>query len=146
MAIPSAAHASRDERILAAVAHGTVALPYLGFIAPLAIWITQRDWSQFVAFHALQALLFQISMAVILTMISLCGFAGIIPPLLGTINPALGNVPEWLYFIPLGVQLIWVASVLLILATFIALGLTATMRTLSGRDYSYPIIGRQMKS
>lgn len=48
---------SQDDRVLAAVAHGTSFVEG-GIIAPAVIYFLKRESSPFVAFHALQSLLF----------------------------------------------------------------------------------------
>ncbi len=60
---------SQNDRIMAALAHVSALLPFWGVIAPIVIWVTQKDKSRFVAFQALQALAYQISMI-------LAGFVG----------------------------------------------------------------------
>ena len=53
---------TQDERVMAALSHIGVLLPMMGVIAPIIIWVTQKDKSKYVAFQALQALVFQLSM------------------------------------------------------------------------------------
>ena len=52
-----------DERTMAALAHGSAVLNLFagigGLIAAFVIWMTQREKSAWVAFHALQSLVFQ---------------------------------------------------------------------------------------
>ena len=54
---------SSDERTMAALAHGSALLNIFsgagGLIAAVVIWLTQREKSAWVAFHALQSLVFQ---------------------------------------------------------------------------------------
>ena len=56
------AHSS-DERTMAALAHGSAVLNLFagigGLIAAFVIWMTQKEKSAWVAFHALQSLVFQ---------------------------------------------------------------------------------------
>ena len=52
---------SQDERIMAALSHATALLPFMGVIAPIVIWVTQKDKSQYVAFQALQAMAYQLN-------------------------------------------------------------------------------------
>jgi uncharacterized Tic20 family protein len=56
------AHTS-DERTMAALAHGSAVLNLFagigGLIAAFVIWMTQKEKSAWVAFHALQSLVFQ---------------------------------------------------------------------------------------
>ena len=51
--------ASSDEKILAALAHGSVFLMFLGPVVPVILWVTQRKKSNYVSFHALQAMGYQ---------------------------------------------------------------------------------------
>jgi uncharacterized Tic20 family protein len=55
---------TQDERIMAALAHASALLPMMGVIAPIIIWVTQKEKSQYVAFQSLQALAYQLSMIV----------------------------------------------------------------------------------
>jgi uncharacterized Tic20 family protein len=120
------AHASHDERLLSAACHSAALLPVFGFVMPLHIWLTQRDWSRFVQFHALQALLYQMA----------C------PPLIGGIF--------WLIFtgifrgFPGGFALRCALSLLFVAAwmLYILWGVRGALRVLSGRDTFYPLFGK----
>lgn len=49
--------ASKDERTMAAVAHGLTFVEG-GIVGPLILYLVKKDESEFVAFHALQSLYF----------------------------------------------------------------------------------------
>lgn len=51
---------TQDERVMAALSHVSALLPFMGVIAPIVIWVTQREKSRYVAFQALQALAYQL--------------------------------------------------------------------------------------
>src|SRR5512141_2065517 len=51
---------TQNDRIMAALAHATAILPVTGVIAPIVIWVTQKDKSEYVAFQALQAIAYQL--------------------------------------------------------------------------------------
>ncbi len=53
---------TQDERVMAALSHASALLPMMGVIAPIIIWVTQKEKSKYVAFQALQALAYQLSM------------------------------------------------------------------------------------
>jgi uncharacterized protein len=53
---------TQDERVMAALSHVSALLPLMGIIAPIIIWVTQKEKSKYVAFQSLQALAFQLSM------------------------------------------------------------------------------------
>ncbi len=63
-----------EERLWAMLAHLLALLGYVvwfgAYVAPLVIYIVYKDKSQFVAFHALQSLFFQLGLLVVLT---ICG-------------------------------------------------------------------------
>ena len=53
---------TQDERVMAALAHVSALIPMMGVIAPIVIWVTQKEKSRYVGFQALQALAYQLSM------------------------------------------------------------------------------------
>ena len=53
---------TQDERVMAALSHVSALLPMMWVIAPIIIWVTQKEKSQYVAFQSLQALAYQVSM------------------------------------------------------------------------------------
>ena len=53
---------NQNDKIMAALAHISALLPFMGVIAPIIIWATQRDKSEYVAFQALQAVVYQLLM------------------------------------------------------------------------------------
>jgi uncharacterized Tic20 family protein len=63
-AAPDAAFPDSDERLWAMLAHLAGILGYLGgigqYVVPLVIYLTYKERSTFVAFHALQSLYFQL--------------------------------------------------------------------------------------
>lgn len=60
-------HASlttQDERVMAGLAHVSALIPMVGLIAPIVIWVTQKENSKYVAFQSFQALAYQITMVI----------------------------------------------------------------------------------
>ncbi len=53
---------TQNDRIMAALAHTTAILPMMGVVAPIVIWVTQKDKSEYVGFQALQAIVYQLTM------------------------------------------------------------------------------------
>jgi uncharacterized Tic20 family protein len=47
---------------MAALAHIAAIVPFMGVIAPIIIWATQKDKSEYVAFQSLQAVAYQLVM------------------------------------------------------------------------------------
>lgn len=134
---------TRDERILAALAHASIAANIFnlaGMIVTTLIWLTQRERSAYVRTHALQALLYQ--GAVLLLSIALLLFWGmclVVSLLPAAVRPDLYRTSPPNSF--------WVA--LLGLALPLGFGLLATLYGLlgayqayRGRPFRYPLAGR----
>lgn len=115
-----------DERTWAMLAHlGALAglvlsLGALGWVVPLVIWLLYRNRSPFVAFHALEELLFQIAWFVILAI------GWIVTGILTLLIVGLLLIPVMivLYFVPI----VW--------------SIVAAVRALGGEWYAYPVVGR----
>lgn len=140
---PSASQASQDERLLAAVAHCAALLPFVGVIVPLYIWITQQDWSKFVRFHAIQALIHQMVMPAAALAVYLLGIWGLYDTLMGGLS--IGSQSA----LPSGMLALRCTLVSIILGGWgltITLGLLGASRTLAGRDFLYPFIGPWLAS
>ena len=135
---PSAQQASQEERPLAAMAHSGALLPFLGFIIPLHIWITQRDWSKFVQFHAVQALIYQLAMPSTFSAVYLLGIWGLYGSMLDSLPDRLSAIPSGL----LTLRCVLVGMVLIGWGLTLILGLLGASRILAGRDFLYPLVGR----
>lgn len=135
---PSAQQASQDERLLAAAAHGSALLPLVGIIVPLNIWITQREWSKFVRFHALQALAFQLVVPSISLVIYLLGIWGLLGSLMSALPQGIAG-PQPAGLIALRCLLVMMVAVVILFSFFS--GVVAAARILAGRDFFYPYIG-----
>jgi uncharacterized protein DUF4870 len=145
MQIPSARDVTSDERILAAVAHGSIILVGWGIIATTVLWITQRQKSAFVAFHALQALLYQllqtICIAIVIPLAALI-FIGVIAAIaLATASRSAGPDPA-LFILA---QFAFIGSIFCGFGLYALLGIVGAVWMLLSRDFYYPLIGRRMK-
>jgi len=70
----------QEERVLAGLAHGSVLLGPLtngvgGIVTTLVVWLIQRDKSAYVAFQALQALVYQVVAFFFTGLVTCCWFA-----------------------------------------------------------------------
>lgn len=131
---------SREEKLLAAVAHGAVVTQGVGIIVGLLIYFNRRDKQNWLAFQSLQAALYQlVGMAAIIgswLLWTLFYFATLVPMItLGESNPRASMV--WLW-IGLGSM---VFPVLLHIGVSL-FGIVAAFRAWAGKDFRYPLIGR----
>lgn len=105
---------NQDEKTLALISHvGTL---FGGFIVPLVIWLTQKDKSDYVAYHSKESLNFQITMFIII-------IASII-----------------LMFVVVGIFLAIAAGLFNLVLVIIA-----TIKSSEGEAYQYPINFRLLK-
>jgi uncharacterized Tic20 family protein len=132
----------REERTLAAVAHGSVLMFGTGLVAAIVIWATQKDKSRYVAFQSLQALAYQL-VGLLFFILTLCCWLA----LYGVSFIPLMTAPEGdggalaffvvanaLLIVPFAIMGIWTLG-----------GLWAGVRSLQGRDFHYAFIGQQVK-
>jgi uncharacterized Tic20 family protein len=150
-AVSSSTTPNQDERIMAALSHVTAILPFLGVIAPIVIWVTQKDESQYVAFQALQALAYQLTMILAWFVGMICYMCSFFGTFLGMI-PLTATSPEepsplavagftLTFLIPFIVfGAIFVGGIL-----FVIYGLVGAVMVLQGKDFRYLIIGTRLE-
>jgi len=141
--------ASQDERLLAGLAHGSILLaPFTnglgGILAALVIWLIQREKSAYVAYQALQALVYQ-AVAFLVTMIAWCCWGALWMAM--TLTPLLANSQAYEAAPPAGM---WLGLALVVVplgiwCLTILYGLWAAVRCLGGHDFRYAIIGKWLE-
>ena len=142
---------NQDERVMAALAHVAVILPTMGIIAPIVIWATQKEKSQYVAFQALQALAYQLCMiAAFLIGIAcyMCSFFSTFISTFSTIPLQALQVPQWVEsFIPLSfvIPMLVFGGIFLGGFIFIVYGIIAAFMAFQGKPFRYIIIGRRVE-
>jgi uncharacterized Tic20 family protein len=140
---------SRDERMMAGLAHGSVLLGLVtngvgGIGAALLIWLTQRGKSAYVAAQALQALVYQL-VTLLLTMVFWCCWGGLW--MLMIIPPIIANPSAYDNAAPPGM---WVGLTLMIfplglMALTTLYGVWGAVRSMSGHDFRYAVIGNWLE-
>jgi len=115
----SNARLTQDERIIAALAHASVLLPFWGMIAAVVIWVTQKDKSAFANFLAI--------------------------PFAASTGPS-DAPPSPLFFVGFFLPFAVMGVVLLAWFMMIVYGLAAAVMTLQGKDFRYVLIGRRLES
>lgn len=100
MTDPTSSDVSQEDKTMALLAY-ILAIP-TGIIVPLVLFILKKDQSKFVAYHSLQALLFEIAVCII-AIVSFPTAIG--PPIIGLLNAVAliiaalaANKGEWYSF------------------------------------------------
>jgi uncharacterized Tic20 family protein len=141
---------SRDERGLAAFAHGSIVLGLFsngigGIVVTLVIWLTQREKSAYVAGQALQALIYQ-AVTLVVIMLAWCCW-GMLWMLL-ILVPLFANPAAYETGLPAGY---WVGLLLMVVpmalwGAAILYGLWGAVRSFGGHDFNYLLISRWVES
>ena len=139
---------SQNDKIMAALAHISAILPFMGVIAPIIIWATQKDKSEYVAFQALQAVAYQLLMILawfigmgcymlsFFTMFLGIPFAGSSS---GDIDPSVAPLFALGFVIPF----IIFGAIMIVGALFILYGLFGAIQVFQGKDFR-AIIGNRL--
>lgn len=129
---------TQDERTMAVLAH---ALQFVGsFIAPLVIFLVKRD-SKFTSFHALQALLLQITLIVCMVGTMVVFFAFFFAGIIGQSGRNPGPPPAIFVFFPL-IWLVMFGGQI----TVLVLSIVYSIKAGRGEWAGYPVIGRIARS
>ncbi len=135
--VPVSAAPSQDERIMAALSHISLIIPYAGLVVPAVVWITQKDKSRWIRFQALQALAYQVLLMLLWFVGMGCYMASFFSTFAATAsNGDGGSFPPFVFlpFLFFGV-LILVGFVCVIYA------IVAAVAVLTGNDFRYIILG-----
>jgi len=140
----------QDERVLAGLAHGSILFGPLtngvgGIVTALVVWLIKRDKSPYVAFQALQALVYQVATFVLTGLVTCCWTA--VWMLMWM--PALAANPEAYQDVPPAGMWIGLALAIVPIAVWVVTtvyGLIGAARTLGGHDFEYAVIGKWLKS
>lgn len=134
---------NQDERVMAALAHGSAILFGMGVIAAVVIWATQKEKSRYVAFQALQASVYQF-VGIVVAMLGWCCwmvlyFLSMIPLIAAAEQgasdpPMLFILSTLLMFVPMAIMGLWTLG-----------GLWGAVRTLQGQNFKYLAIGQQLE-
>lgn len=134
---------SQDERNLAALAHVSALLPYVGAVVPLLIWMTRKERRGFLPFHALQAMMFQISIMIVWIAGFMCYFITFLGSIAalpfvvsesGDIDPIYWGV-SFIPFVAIGI-------ILLLGFAFIIYGIVGAVSVYQGKPFRYIVVGR----
>lgn len=145
MNIPSIQETTSEERTWAALTHISVVFLFWGFIFPLMIWATQRKKSAFVAFHALQALtyqIFEIPVWLVWSLIAPLLAVPVIVFVVGATSRQSGDLP---ILVPFLIQFGMFGWMLCGLVLYFVPGVLAMIFIFARRDFYYPLLGQWLK-
>lgn len=125
-----------DHKLMSMLSHLAMLIPNVGMIVPVAIWLTQKEKSKFIRFHAVQAIFFQL-LFFILLMLSL--FIGII---LMAVSIMLannsGSEPGLFFWISMGIVNFYFPLWFI----FSIFAIIAGVKSFRGKRFRYFIIGK----
>lgn len=133
---------TQEERLMAAFAHIAAIIPNIGVIAPILIWVMQKDKSAYVRFQSLQALFYQLGMILVwiigfgcyfVSIFSTVGISGVVTNGQGGPTPGF----EWMMVGPFAVF----GLVLCLIFLYIIYAIIAAIMTFQGKDFRYILIG-----
>ncbi len=132
------------ERLLAALAHGSVLLPLFGPLGPGFVWIGQRRKSRYVSFQALQAMGYQAFVLWVGLSVALIGMLVFIIPLVFSSDNTSQNPLD---LDSLTAQAMQIQSALTWIWFALCLpGLIGAGFAMAGREFRYPFLGARLKS
>jgi uncharacterized protein len=126
-----------DERSMAALAHASALLNIFsgvgGLIAVLIIWLTQREKSAWVAFHALQSLVFQAAVVIITVLV--VGVVWVVGFIISFATVGIGTI------VAVPVMILVFFGGFAMIAAGMIYSLYGAYQIYQGRDFRYKWIG-----
>jgi uncharacterized Tic20 family protein len=147
-----------NERTWAALAHASVLLTFaLGLstgglavivaaLVPLVIWLAFRDRSRFVAFHAMQATVFQLGSVVALIALLAAGLLVLIPAWIMTILLLVVLIGFLLLPLMLVLTVAWPVGLVALPFVSLVYGLYAAFEVYGGRPFRYWLVADWIES
>jgi uncharacterized Tic20 family protein len=128
---------SSDEKLMSLLSHLSIIIPNIGVIAPIIIWVTQKDKSRFVRFNAIQAIFYQLTFFVL---VILSVFIGVILMLVSTLilTKTPDAAPGTLFWVSMGIMYLYFPLYII----FVIYAVVAAVKSFKGKIFRYLIIGR----
>ena len=128
---------SKEEKLMALLSHLSIFIPNIGILAPIIIWVTNKEKSNFVRFNALQAIFFQLIFFILMMLFI---FVGIILMLVAIpwFDLSSNAEPGILFFLSM-VFMFMYFPLWIIFGIYAAV---ASAKSFKGKIFKYAIIGR----
>lgn len=153
---------SQDERLFAALSHVTILLPFMGILGPVIIWATQKEKSEYVRFHALQAIFYQLSLILIGIAGFICYFLSFFVSFGGMFlgmfsiplaaaggeadNPLLMVITFLASALPIAIPFVVMGTMLLGGTLFLIYGIVGAINAMQGNVFAYAFIGKRVRA
>ena len=126
-----------DDKLMSMLSHLAILIPNIGIIAPIVIWLTQKEKSKFIRYNAIQAIFFQL-LFFILLMLSI--FIGIILMAISIIlaNASTGGEPGVFFWVSMGIINLYFP----LWFFFSIYAIVAAVKSFKGKKFRYLIIGK----
>jgi uncharacterized Tic20 family protein len=138
---------TKDDHIMAALAHASVIIPLWGIIGAVVIWATQREKSRFVAFQALQALAYQLSLVFLGGfgfVCYMCSFSAMMFSSF-TLSRSNGIISGILTILSSIAPFCIMGLLMLVGVAVVVYGFYGAARVLQGEDFRYVVVGRRLE-
>lgn len=135
---------SIENRLLAAIAHGSVVAQGIGILVGVIVYITQREKSRYVAYQGLQAAVYQlINLIIVIGMWVVWGvlYGLSMIPLMMQIETNPDAAPPVIFWISM--MLMVIPFIYMVLVGLY--GLWGAVRTWQGKDFKYLLIGNWLE-
>jgi len=128
---------SKEEKLMALLSHLSIFIPNIGILAPIIIWVTNKEKSNFVRFNALQAIFFQLIFFILMMLFI---FVGIILMLVTIpwFDLSSNAEPGILFFL----SMVFMFMYFPLWIIFGIYAVVASAKSFKGRIFKYAIIGR----
>ncbi|MBO8172914.1 MAG: DUF4870 domain-containing protein [Bacillaceae bacterium] len=120
-----------DDRLFSGLVHLSIFLQGLGIFVALIIYMLQRQRSSFVARHAMQSLIYQVAVFILVSVLGILGIGGVSIGMMGQIFHPHTSIFGFGFLFAL-----------LILVLEVILPIWASIQGFQGRSYRYPVIGK----
>jgi len=135
-----------EEKVLAALAHGSVIFMFLGPFGALIIWAIQRTKSKYVRYHALQAMGYQTFSFwawMIVTFLFMILFVGLMVVLSVVTSDSASSTPPDSFFIIQPLLMLFIFGIWGLMFLF---GIVGAVLCMMGKDFRYPVIGSWLQN
>lgn len=139
---------AKEEQIIAGIVYFSSIIPFIGMIIPFVCWIINRDKSDFLIFHSLQALLFQAILSITNICMFLLYFLSFFASFLigfGTAAASGNQEPGPLFFISFLIPFVVFFLMFAFFFLFSAYGITAGVVIILKGDFKFIVLGKALE-